>query len=152
MSLNTEEFMQTTTEDVLDDHLEPCPAGEWLALLEDFEVLDFEFKSGERKGETGYRLAIKWDVQEEEVKKICDREKVTVRQSLLLDITEDGQGLDMGKGRNIGLGQLRTAFGQNAPGQTWSPMMLKGQVGKIKVKSGIYEDRVTADVTAVTAA
>ena len=53
MSLNTEEFLQTTTDSVLDDKLDPCPAGEWIAIAGKPEVKDFEFKSGDRAGEVG---------------------------------------------------------------------------------------------------
>lgn len=152
MTLNTEEFLQTTTSEVLDDHLDPCPPGEWLALAGKPEVRDFEYKSGDRAGETGYRMVIKWDIQDEEAKKAVDRETLSVTQSILLDLTPDGNGLDMGKGKNIGLGQIRTALGQNQPGQQWSPAMIEGQVAKIKVKAGVYQDRVTAEVSGVTAA
>jgi hypothetical protein len=150
--LNTETFLQTTTEAVLDDHLDPCPPGEWLAIASAPEIKDFEFKKGDHVGETGYRMVIKWDVQDEAAKTAVDREKLTVTQSVLLDVTEDGTGLDMGKGKNIGLGQIRTALGQNTPGAAWSPAMIEGQAAKIKVVAEMYLDRVTANITAVTAA
>lgn len=151
MALNTEEFLQTTTEAALDDHLDPCPPGEWLAMASAPEIKDFEFKKGDRIGETGYRMVIKWEIQDEEARRLVDREKLTVTQSILLDITEDGTGLDMGKGKNIGLGQIRTALGQNTPGASWSPAMITGQPAKLKVKADMYLDRVTAEVVAVTA-
>jgi hypothetical protein len=150
MTFNTEEFLQTTTEEVLDDHLDPCPAGEWLAIASAPEVADFEYKKGDRKGETGYRMIIKWDIQDEGAKSLVDRDKVTVTQSILLDLTEDGSGLDMGKGKNIGLGQIRTALGQNEAGAEWSPSMISGQPAKIQVKADVYQGRTTAQVVAVT--
>lgn len=152
MTINTEEFLQTTTDSVLDDHLDPCPEGEWLAMAGKPDVRTFEYKSGDRAGETGYRMVIKWDVQDQEAKAAVDRETLSVTQSVLLDLTDDGTGLDMGKGKNIGLGQIRTALGQNTPGSAWSPAMIEGQVAKLKVKAGVYQDRITAEVAAVTAA
>ena len=152
MTLNTEEFLQTTTDAALDDKLDPCPPGEFIAIAGKPEIKDFEYKSGDRAGETGYRMVIKWDVQDEEARKAVDREKLSVTQSILLDLTPDGAGLDMGKGKNIGLGQIRTALGQNTPGAAWSPAMIEGQPATIKVKSGVYQDRVTAEIQAVTAA
>ena len=151
MALNTEEFLQTTTTEALDDHLEPWPVGEWLALLVDFSIDTFEYKKGDRAGETGYRMVVKYEAQDEEVRIICERDKVTLSDSILLDVTPDGNGLDFGKGKNIGLGQLRSATGQNVPGQEWSPLMLKGQPVKINVKHEIYEDRPIARVRGVTA-
>jgi len=151
MALNTEEFLQTTTDSALDDHLEPCPPGEWLALVGKPAIYDFVYSKGDHQGETGYRMSIKYQIQDQAVFDICDRDKVSVTQSILLDLTEDATGLDMGKGKNIGLGQLRAALGQNKPGEAWSPAMLEGQPVKVKVKAGVYEDRVTAEVAAVTA-
>lgn len=152
MSLNTEEFLQTTSTEVLDDKLDPCPEGEWTALAGAPSVASFEYRNGERAGETGYRMVIKWDIQDQEPKDMLDRETVTVTQSILLDLTPDGNGLDFGKGKNIGLGQLRTALNQNNPGEQWSPRMIEGQVAKLRIKADTYQDRVTAQVAGVTAA
>lgn len=151
MGLNTEEFLQTTTTVSLDDHLEPCPAGEYIAIAGKPEIKSFTHKKGDNQGQTGYQMVLRWEIQDEAIKRQLDRDKVTVRQSFLLDITADGQGLDMGKGRNIGLGQLRTALKQNTPGQPWSPVMIEGQPAKVKIKAGVYNDRVTSEVDAVTA-
>ena len=150
--LNTDEFLQTVTEEALDDTLIPCPPGEWIGIASKPVVKQFEYKAEDRKGETGYRLVINWAIQDQEPKDVCGRDKVSVTQSLLLDITEDGSGIDMGKGKNIGLGKVRTALGQNVPGQPWAPAMIEGQPAKIKVKAGIYNDNATAEVEAVTAA
>lgn len=151
MTLNTEEFLQTTTDSALDDHLDPCPPGEWLAIAGKPEIADFVFSKGEHKGETGYRMVIKWGIQDEGAKAAVERDTLSVTQSVLLDLTDDNTGLDMGKGKNIGLGQIRAALGQNKPGADWSPAMIEGQPAKIKVKAGIYNERVTAEVVAVTA-
>lgn len=151
MTLNTEEFLQTTTSESLDDKLEPCPEGEWLAVANSPEVADFVYKRGPREGETGYRMVIKWDIQDEEAKQAVDRENLSVVQSILLDLNDTGDGLAMGKGKNIGLGQIRTALGQNEAGSEWSPAMIAGQPAKVKVKAGMYQDRITAEVVGVTA-
>lgn len=149
--LNTEEFLQTTTSSELDDHLEPCPPGEWLAITGKPAIHDFIFSKGDRVGEKGYRMTIQYVIQDQAVLDHCQREKVSVTASILLDLTEDGTGLDMGKGKNIGLGQIRTALGQNEAGAEWSPAMIEGQPIKVKVKADIYEERATAKVSAVTA-
>lgn len=158
--LNTEDFLQTTTTETLDDYLEPCPVGEWNAIAGKPVIATFKYKNGERAGETGFRMVIRWDVQDQNVKEQLGRDKVTVQQSLLLDVTPDQSGLDMGKGKNIGLGQVRTALNQNQPGQQWSPLMIEGQIAKIKVKHRVLKDennptdegRILADVDAVTKA
>lgn len=147
--LNTEEFLQTTTDSALDTRLEPCPAGDWSAIAGKPEVRSFTYKSGDKEGETGYRMVIRWEIQDEEAKRQVDRDKLSVTQSILLDLTEDGNGLDFGKGKNIGLGQIRDAIGQNTPGQPWSPAMIEGSPAKLSVKAGVYNNQPTAEVAAV---
>jgi hypothetical protein len=148
--LNTEEFLQTITEESLDERLEPCPPGDWLAIAGRPDVRDFTYKQGDREGETGYRMVIKWAIQDEEAKRQVERDHLSVTQSVLLDITEDGNGLDFGKGKNVGLGQIRGAIGQNTPGQPWSPAMIEGSTAKVNVKAGVYNNMPTAEVNGVT--
>lgn len=150
MTLNTEEFLQTTTEESLDERLEPCPPGEWLAIAGKPDVKDFTYKSGDREGETGYRMVIRWQIQDDEAKRQVEREKLSVSQSVLLDLSDDGSALDFGKGKNVGLGQIRAAIGQNTPGQTWSPAMIEGSPAKVVVAAGVYNNQPTAEVKAVT--
>lgn len=152
MSINTEEFLQTTTSEVLDDHLDPCPAGEFNFQAGKPEIADFEFKKGERKGETGYRMIVKWECLDDNVKKLLDRDKVTVTQSILLDMTNDNSGLDISKGKNIGLGQLRTALGQNVPGEPWSPAMIESQIASLKITHEIWDNNPVARIGGVSPA
>ncbi len=152
MTLNTEQFLQTTTSEALDERLDPCPPGEWLAVAGKPEVRDFTYKSGDREGETGYRMVIRWAIQDQEAKDAVDRDSLSVTQSILLDLNESLDGLDFGKGKNIGLGQIRAALGQNEPGESWSPAMIEGQLAKLQVKAGMYNDQVTAEVGGITAA
>lgn len=149
---NTEEFLQTTTEEALDDRLEPCPPGEWLAIAGKPEVKDFTYKSGDREGEQGFRMVIKWTIQDDEAKRQVERDTLSVTQSCLLDLTEDKNGIDFGKGKNIALGGVRTALGQNVPGQPWAPAMIEGQAAKVVVKAGVYNNQPTAEVVGVTEA
>lgn len=59
------------------------------------------------------------------------RDKLTVRADLTLDLNSAG-GLDFGPNKNVKLGQLRDALGQNTPG--WTPNALRGAgpfIGKV---------------------
>lgn len=59
------------------------------------------------------------------------RDKVTVRCDLTLDLDNNGQ-LDTGPNKNIVLGQLREALGQNTPGWTFNQLKGAGPViGKV---------------------
>lgn len=149
--LNPEEFMQQTSEAALDTTLIPCPPGEWNAQIDKVEPKTFEYKSGERVGEQGMRLSIAWAILDDEPKRVCDRDKVSVIDSILLDLTPEGN-LDFSKGKNIGLGRLREALGQNVSGRPWSPAMLAGQIAKVEVKAEVYNDQPQAKIAAVKAA
>ena len=82
------------------------------------------------------------------MKELLGRDKVTVRQGIMLDITDSG-GLDMGKGRNIGLGRLREAIGLNTPGQPFSFSMVAGRVAKVNVSHRIDGENIYAEVKGV---
>lgn len=94
---------------------------------------------------------VTWVVDDDAAREVTGMAEPTVRQTIWLDITDAG-GLDFGKGKNVGLGRLREAVGQNKPGKPWAPGMLVGQVAKLKVVHSIdRRDGVTinAEVKAV---
>lgn len=151
---NPELFLNTTVTSSTDTQLLPVPEGEYLALsspvtADSFRT--FDIRKGARAGSKGMALDIEWTINDESLKTELGREP-KVRQSLMLDTTSDGTGLDFGKGRNIGLGRLREAFGQNQDGQPWSFAMLGNQVARVKVKHRLVEDKVYAEVSEVTKA
>ena len=59
------------------------------------------------------------------------RDKVVVSKQIILDVTPNG-AIDTGKNKNIELGRLRAAAGQN-DGQPWSVGHLRG-AGPMMVK------------------
>ena len=67
---------------------------------------------------------------------------------------EAGNGLDMGKGKNVALGRLREATDLNVPGQPFAMAMFPGRLAKIKVtqRPGNEPDQVYNDVRGVTKA
>jgi len=126
-------FMSTVYNETNDTKRINCPAGEYMAQITKVEPRSGIIGKGERTGETWAGLALTCDIQDEGVKAFCQRDKVIVTANLMLDLTAQG-GLDMGKQRNITLGQWREATGLNRPGQPFSPMMFTGQMVKIMVK------------------
>lgn len=130
--------------------------GEYIAVIDpvsEENFRSFDIKKGERAGQKGLSLNLTWNINDESgaiIAKIGRTPKV--RQNLFLDLTTQG-GLDFGKGRNVSLGQLREALGQNMTGRPWSFGMLGGGVAKIKVKHRILDDgRTMAEVQAVAKA
>lgn len=96
-------------------------------------------------------LDVTWVVDTDEARNETGMAEPMVRQSLWLDVTESG-GLDFGKGKNVGLGKLREALGQNQSGKPWQPGMLVGGSARLKIAHSIDKrDGVTiqADVKAV---
>lgn len=136
-------FMNTTTTDANDTTFVPVPAGVYPASIDSVTPRT----AGDKPV-----LEVKWIIDSNEAREATGMEKPSVRQTIWLDVTAQG-GLDMGKGKNVGLGKLREALGQNKPGQAWAPGMLVGQVAQVQVghRSGKEPGEVFADVKQVTA-
>jgi hypothetical protein len=81
------------------------------------------------------------------VKEITGREVNQARIKGYLDVTEAGS-LDLGKGRNVLLGQLRAATNLNNPSISFKLPMLKGQVfsGEVVYKASKDPDRPFTEI------
>ncbi len=87
------------------------PEGEYIGLIDDYTFRDkIETKYGER-----VPLDIYWMIDDDDLKKKFDRDVVTVKQGLLLEVNED-DSLAVGPGQNAALGRLRAALGMNGKG------------------------------------
>jgi hypothetical protein len=142
-SFNPDTFLNTETKDANATAYTPVAEGEYNASI----------KAIKPRVLTDGRavLDVTWTVDDESARQETGMAEPSVRQTLWLDTTESG-GLDFGKGKNVGLGRLRAALGQNAPGKPWAPGMLVGGVAKIKVGHSIDKrdgETVNADVKAV---
>jgi hypothetical protein len=137
--------MNSSTTDANSTAYTPVPEGEFQAAVASVTP---------RVTNTGKALLnIGWKVDDETVKNETGMAEPMVYQTIWLDVTESG-GLDTGKGKNVGLGKLRDALGQNKPGAPWSPGMMVGQVAIVRVGHSIDKrDNVTiqAEVKAVAA-
>ena len=142
-TFDPDQFMNSSTNEASDTQYLQVPEGEFAATIDSITP---------RTTQTGKALlSVRWKVQDEVAREATGMAEPSVQQTVWLDVTESG-GLDMGRGKNVGLGKLREALGQNAPGKPWSPGMLIGGVAKIKVAHSIDKrDNVTinADVKAV---
>lgn len=129
MSFDPNTFLNSTYEEANDTKIVPCPAGEYLAIADKVEVKPWTSRDG---SSSGLKLAILWDIQSDDAKAIVGRDSVKVPQDQMLDLTDTG-ALDMGKGRNVGLGRLREALGMNAPGEPFSMGAIQGRMAKVVV-------------------
>lgn len=111
-------FMQTAINEPNDTKFESCPPGEFNAVISKIEIKEITSK---KSGKLVYPCELTWNVLDEKVKAELGRDNVTVRQSLWIDFTDSGS-LDMGKGKNVGLGKLREALGMNGPGFSFAKL------------------------------
>ena len=143
---NPDQFLDMQFEGQNDTKVVPVPAGEYTAMIEEVKVRQWQGKADPSK--SGLTLDIQWSIDDPSVKELLGRDKVTVKQGIMLDLTDAG-GLDMGKGRNIGLGRLREALDLNQPGRPFSFTMLTGRVARVSVSHRITDDNVFAEVKQV---
>lgn len=144
-AFDPDQFMSMTVDGANDTEYATIPAGEYPAMIADAKMAEREGKEGNKF----YPLDIQWQLinPSQDLINAMGRDKIIVRQSVFVDFT-DGGSLDMGKGKNVGLGKLRDALGQNTPG--WRPGMLIGAgPATIKVtqgpdKQGVVRNNVTA--------
>ena len=144
-SFNPETFLFTETTNSFETEAIPVPVGEWSAIIKSIKPRALSDGRGV--------LDVYWIVLDEEVKAELDMAEPMVRQSIWLDLDDNGILAD-GKNKNVQLGQLRDAVSQNRKGQPWAPGMLINQMAKVKVSHSIDKrdnKTVQADVTGVTA-
>lgn len=147
MAFDAAALLNQTQSEAHSTQVEACPPGEYQSVIQSVDIKDFQYRQGDRAGQTGYRLEVVHLIVDPQVEAQLGRQPV-VRQSILLDVTPTG-GLDTSKGKNVGLGRLREAVGQNRAGMAWSPKMLEGQQLVVSVEHRMDGDNVFADVKKV---
>src|SRR5690242_15024447 len=95
-------FLNQQFEEANDTKLTPPPVGEYPALSDKVDIVQWASGDGTKRG---LKAVILWDIQDDNVRQLLGRDKVLVKQDLMLDTTEDGS-LDMSKGKNTRLGRL----------------------------------------------
>jgi len=148
MSFDPNTFLSTTFTEANDTTMVPVPAGEYLAISEKVDIKPWASKDG---SSSGIKLEIVWEIQDENVKALTGRDTVRVTQQQMLDLTDTGQ-LDLGKGKNVGLGRLREALDLNTPGQPFAFPMMQGRMAKVVVSHRTYNDEIFAEIKRVAKA
>ena len=121
-----ETYMSDTYNESTSTRQVPLPEDEYLGTVSKVEP---PFKT-----QNGYVLQkVHFRVDHPELADELSRKASTVRLTLFLDFTDSGS-LDFAIGKNIGLGRLREALGQNEPGEPWSPSSMEGNQAMIRVK------------------
>lgn len=130
-TFDAETFLSTQTTEKLSSHYTPIPEGEYQAMIDNVAV---------RQPKEGMVvLDITYAILDDNIKSELGLEKPTVRQSIFLDMAPSG-GLALGPNRNVKLGKVREAAGQNT-GKPWAPAMLTGAGPMlVKVKHRVDQD------------
>lgn len=142
-------FLDLTVTEQGSTEIIPIPVGDYVALIE--KVNTRAWQKRDDPSVNGIALDVTYNLElTSAVKEIIGRDKAVVTQGITLDLTESG-GLDMGKGKNVGLNRLREAVGLNRAGAPFNFRMLEGQAVKIKLghRAG-DEGQIYHDVKAVS--
>lgn len=115
-------FMSQNFDTPMATKLEICPAGDFRFIVDDFDV-EKVFRTIDGKNGPFTVWEIPCVLQDEAVKAKLGRDKVIVRYKGYLDFNDDGT-LAFGPNKNVKIGQLREALGQNAG--SWNFGMLRG--------------------------
>lgn len=146
---NADEFVQVQYQDSTSTHRIPVEAAEYLATIHKVAAKEITIGKGERAGQKAIILDVIYKIDDAAQQEKTGRNPLLITQGIFLDTTERG-GLDFGKGRNVRLGRLREAAGQNAEGQSWSPGMLLGTALRVQVTQRIDGEDVYEDIGKVT--
>jgi hypothetical protein len=138
MSFDPNQFLDMQVTEANDTVVVPVPEGEYVAVAEDVKVRPWQSKDG---SQAGLALDIVWDIDSPELKAQLDRKTIKAKQGIMLDLTEAG-GLDMGKGKNVGLGRLRAAINMNQAGQPFAFSSIPGRMCKVAIKHRIDDKQV----------
>ena len=124
-TFDPEAFLGTNTDAELDTRTIPIPDGEYTAIVDKVQAR----LAGDKPV-----LEVIWSIDDADgsVLKATGRDKNTVRQTIWLDVNDNG-ALATGAGKNVGLGRIRSALNQNTAGQPWNPNMMVGQPAKVQV-------------------
>lgn len=147
-------FLNETIDGELDTKIIPIPEGEHMAQIGTGDKdVDVSRGISPKNNKPWMRLDVRMKLTDPNLAASLQREEVTARYSIMLDLNEAGK-LDMRPQRNVNLGKLRDAVNQNRPGP-WSFLNLKGNPIKVKIKQRKADDgsdTVYSDVVAVTRA
>lgn len=145
---NVESFLATDFTGSNATEYVPIPEGVFPAKITNFEGKMTRGKPEENKAPRPYVL-VEWEIDDEDVRKETGQDSPKTRQTLWLDLDSTG-GLDMGKGKNVQLGRLRDAVGQNDPSRPWQFAMLLDQMAQVEIKhrmgEGDFEGQIFSEV------
>lgn len=131
MTFDPNAFLDSETIEQMDTRFPLIPQGEFPAIVDGIDARQQD--STKVPGEVWTILDVTYAIDDAGVREETQLPKPTVRQSIFLDMGEDGK-LATGTGKNVNLGRLREALGLNQPGQAFNFNMLVGQACIVAIK------------------
>lgn len=118
MAFNPQAFLNQTVHAPMATQITPCPEGEWQAIIstkipveEWFGEAEWKDKnSGQMKSQPTCKVPV--EIVDSRAKELMNRENIVVSYDMFLDVDSNGH-LDTGEDKNVRLGALRDALGQN---------------------------------------
>jgi hypothetical protein len=148
MSIDLEALIGAPITEKLDTQFEVTPAGEYVAMISDRTPVKDWFRTVRVRDQDVPQCNILFIISDAEIAKAIGRREATSRLTLWLDVVEDGSRLDTGRGKNVGLGALRKALGQDED-MEWSFQKLVG-AGPIRILTEVQESRSGGKFSNVT--
>lgn len=134
---NPDTFLDTSTDQPLSTKPVLHPIGQYISLITGVKAREI---TGGPNGKMRF-LDVQHEVDGNQplpdgsgrlIKDVTNRDKMTVTDSVILDLTPDGR-MDLREGMNFRVGRYLAALNQNTPGQVWSPRNLVGQALKVTI-------------------
>jgi hypothetical protein len=132
-TFDSDSFMNASVEGEMETRFEPVPEGEYTAVIENVAVKEVDGPEGKIK-----ICDVTWDIMDEDLKTNLGREKLQVRQGVFLDVDNKGN-IVIGANKNIQLGRIRAALGQNTS-SSWNFAKLLGSA-PATIKVGVKPDK-----------
>lgn len=118
-SFDPSTFMNTEVAGEMETTYTPIPAADYSANVDEIDVRQITTDQG-----NAVVLDVTYLIHAPDLAAEMGMERLTVRQGIFLDIEPNG-AIALGANKNVKLGRLREALGQNAPGP-WNFQMLVG--------------------------
>lgn len=123
-------FLDTSFDKSMSTSVILPPAQDWPASISKLTPRKFSTDDGDRA-----TLNVQWCIEDPECQKVTGMNKSFANQTIWLDFKfENNENvLDFDEGKNVALGQLREALGQNKKGVKWQAGMLRDGVATVRV-------------------
>jgi hypothetical protein len=147
-------FLDATTTEALVKR-PPLPAGSsFVGIIGEPQTRSWTGKKDPTKSGIAVDLKIEIDLTAypDTLDKLGGTPKVTLQDSIMLDLKDDGRTIDYGPGKNAKLRRYREALGLNEPGKPFSIRQLQGMPILVKIKHREYENELYDEVDSVAKA